>query len=130
MTDVTVISMTAETLKKTHILSGRKDFERLFREGRRLYGNFVYFISEPAPDSGMKIAFICGRRIGNAVVRNRCKRLLREVVRKNKTIFNGRHTLIIALPTITHGSYAALCNDILTLAQKFKTASREPAGLA
>lgn len=60
-------------LKKT------KDFDLVFRKGKKLYSNsltLVYLKSEE-----LKVGFAVGKKHGKAVKRNKIKRLLRESFR-------------------------------------------------
>lgn len=63
-------------------LRGRGDFQRLRAEGRRWSSGPVWCIYRPADDpSSPRVAFAIGRTVGNAVVRNRVRRRLREILR-------------------------------------------------
>ena len=58
------------------------DFARLKRQGRRLaHGCLVINWLELSAGSQSRFAVITTRKLGNAVVRNRCRRLLRECFR-------------------------------------------------
>lgn len=52
----------------------RSDVSRVLHEGRPSHGSRV--VAFVAPGSG-KVAFVAGRRVGGAVVRNRARRVLR-----------------------------------------------------
>lgn len=63
-------------------IKSRRDFEKVFSGGRR-YGHPLVRVTvlrgdEDAPG---RVAFVAARRLGNAVFRNRCKRVLRESAR-------------------------------------------------
>ena len=62
-------------LKKT------EDFERVKREGKRSTTRFFNVVSCRSNLGNPRIGIVVGRRLGNAVVRNRGKRIFRELVR-------------------------------------------------
>ncbi len=71
----------------THFLKKSADFARVKRVGRRRQSalfNLVY-CSTSRPETGFGI--VVGRRFGNAVKRNRAKRLVRELVRATQQLF-------------------------------------------
>ena len=63
-------------------LRGRGDFQRLRAEGRRWSSGPVWCVyrSEPEP-APSRVAFAIGRSVGTAVVRNRIRRRVREILR-------------------------------------------------
>ena len=108
------------SLPKSHILRGRTNFKSLFTNSK--------FISSPSvtlryslkahPNGEFKLAFICPKKLGSAVQRNRIKRLLREAYR-----LSNEHLLPFGgdLPTVElHGAFIAR-NSKLT----FDTACKE-----
>lgn len=62
-------------------LRQRQDFERLRREGRVYRHPMLMLSAAPNGLPHNRYGFITGKPIGNAVVRNRVKRLLREALR-------------------------------------------------
>lgn len=64
-------------------IKSRRDFERVFKGGRRVNHALVRLCAMPVAD-GMRprVAFVAPKRVGNAVCRNRCKRVLRAAARE------------------------------------------------
>ena len=56
-----------------------KDFNLVFKNGKRLYSNTITLLYFPAKE--IKVGFVVGKKHGKAHVRNRIKRLLRESFR-------------------------------------------------
>jgi len=64
----------------------QRDFDRLFKEGRALrYPEFTLRLL-PGASGCSRLGLSVGKRVGNAVRRNRVKRLLREAFRRNKAL--------------------------------------------
>ncbi len=62
----------------------RSEFERIYEHGARVRGRFmtVFVLENTLPVSRLGIA--ATRKLGDAVRRNRAKRLVRDVFRRNK----------------------------------------------
>lgn len=72
-----------------------------------------------AGDEHWRAAFITSRRVGNAVVRNRIRRRLREIARLHQhELAAGIWVVTIARATAARASYAALEREWLRLATK------------
>jgi ribonuclease P protein component len=70
-------------LPKTHRLRARKDFDRLFRQGRS-FGNRMLSgrLRKTDPQAPPRLAFVISAKTAKkAVIRNRARRQLREIVR-------------------------------------------------
>lgn len=73
------------------------EFSKIFKRGNRVFSPAVTLIFIPSDEMKMGIALTKNHK--KAVVRNRIKRLLREVYNKNFHILNGNYSIII-LPKV------------------------------
>ncbi len=63
--------------------------------------------------------FVTSKRIGGAVVRNRVRRRLRDIVRTEQgRLQEGFWLVVVARPPAAHASYAALKDEWLRLAER------------
>jgi len=76
-------------LKKT------EDFERVKREGQRITTRFFNVVSCWSPLENTRVGIVVSRRLGTAVVRNRGKRIFRELVRQTyQSLLQGNDIVV------------------------------------
>ena len=80
------------SLPKMEILRRRNEIKKCFNNGITWQGKNLRVIYHESNER--KVCFIIARRHGNAVIRNRVKRLLREVYRNNKNKVDGYHIIL------------------------------------
>ncbi len=73
------------------------EFKEVFESGVRLYTEHFTVIYSPNSLGMPRLGLVVGKRISlNAVERNRIKRILREVFRRNKSSFDSFDVLFMA----------------------------------
>jgi ribonuclease P protein component len=84
-----------------------REIERMFDRGERAAHPLLVVLtleSEPGRGPGGRVAFIAGKKLGGAVVRNRAKRVMREAVRRAGGPWPRRDVALIARPGLLHAS--------------------------
>jgi ribonuclease P protein component len=94
-------------MKKTARLAGKKDFKTVFTDGRAWANNFVVIKTLPNDSVVSRFAFVAGKRLGNAVVRNRVKRRLREATR-GVAVKEGWDVIVVARQPSVEADYHTL----------------------
>jgi ribonuclease P protein component len=92
-------------------LTHRADFERLFATGHRTRAGGVTVIRAESHHDGTRVAVVAGRRVGNAVRRNRAKRRLREAIR-SVGLPQGEDLIVIAGPGVPDVAFQKLVSWI------------------
>jgi len=80
--------------KREKILN-RADFVKLNRSGKRLYTKHFTLITKQNGQGVTRLGVTVSKKTGNAVNRNRVKRLIREFFRLNKAHFPQGHDIVI-----------------------------------
>lgn len=79
---VAMDSVTSEGLSKRRRLLRRSDFQMTLKQGRRVRCGGVIVAAKKNPLEFSRLGIAVGKGVGNAVVRNRLKRRVREAFRK------------------------------------------------
>ncbi len=69
-------------MKHTIILNQNRDFQTLYRRGISFVTPFVVIYMRPNRFGKHRLGITAGKRVGNAVHRNRAKRLIRQAYRE------------------------------------------------
>ncbi len=96
----------AERLRKS------SEYRRVGRKSRKLYGRFLIITYRSALTPCRRFGLVVSKRVGNAVVRNRVKRRLREAWRCQKSELPMCDCVLRARPSAATASYVQLVNDI------------------
>ncbi len=95
-------------LPKKSILRDKSKFQEVYRHGRSYANRYMVLYVFPA-DPSRKAGFAAGKKLGNAVIRNRVKRMMRESYRLTQGKLSEDYTLLLI------GRKAAVearCNDM------------------
>jgi ribonuclease P protein component len=92
-------------------LKASNEIDALFKAGRRGSTDLVVVLSADTPTRRGpegRVVFVAGKKLGSAVVRNRCKRVLREAVRRAGGPWTGSDVAVVARVKAGTASPAAL----------------------
>lgn len=85
-------------------IKSKRDFERVFSRGKRVNGSLLRIrVAESDEGAPGRVAFVAAKRLGNAVFRNRCKRVLREAARVSDLPKDGFDVILFST-SATHDS--------------------------
>lgn len=102
-------------------LKERRDFQRVFNNGQSMAGKFVVVYCLFVGHNTTRFGFSVSKKVGNAVVRNRVKRILRDICRRNLASFRpGMDLIFIARPRIKGVSSSQVERDLMSLAYKMR----------
>ena len=108
-------------MKRVYRLRERSRFDQIRREGKCWAVPFVVLCVLPNDLAWSRFGFSVSRRVGKAVVRNRVRRRMREVVRLRRArIAPGWDLVFIARPPIVRADYQEIEGAIEELLEKAK----------
>lgn len=79
-------------------LGSRRDFQRVFSDGRKLVGRnlILWYLSvDPPPAAGPRLGLSVSAKVGAAVRRNRLKRLARETFRRQRANLRAGSDMVV-----------------------------------
>ena len=88
-------------------LRKNSEFDAVYERGKSWAGDFLVLKALPNGLEWNRYGFVTGKRVGKAVVRNRVKRLLREVTKATPTNL-GWDIVIVARGRAATASYSEL----------------------
>jgi ribonuclease P protein component len=111
--------MPSERFSKDRRVRRRGEFQRVFDLSLRTKGRYLTILVAPN-DAGMsRLGIVASRKLGDAVRRNRAKRLIREVFRRNKiadgfdVVVVPRRELLDASLTVLEADYRSTLERVL-----------------
>lgn len=110
--------MPSNTLPPARRIRRRGEFQHVFDAGRRAHGRYLTIIAAPAPDPHSRLGIVASRKLGGAVVRNRAKRLIRQVFRTESGPDRASDLVVIPKPAIFAAPMAELLADYRTTVKR------------
>ncbi len=101
-------------MKGEHYLTRNVDFQRVYDGGKAWAGREVVVRALPNELGLTRYGFAVGRRVGNAVIRNKVKRRLREILRQ-QTLRTGWDIILIARASAVPADYKSLEKSVANL---------------
>lgn len=109
-------SAARETFSRDDRLRKRREFEECYASGVRVSGRLLQVFLRPCPEPP-RIGISVPRRAGNAVTRNRLRRRVREVFRRNRDLFVAGSACLVV-----HIRPAAAMAPFKDLAEEYRRA--------
>ena len=104
-------------VKKINILKKSEDFSNIIKSVRPIkYKYFIVYLKYEEADY-YKFGLSVGKKIGNAVTRNRVKRQLKNIIDKNNYKNNFKCIIIVSRDVINH-NYNEIEKDLQYLLNK------------
>jgi ribonuclease P protein component len=98
--------------KEKRILK-RSEFVRVQKRGKRYKTRSLLILIHPGQTGQKRLGIAASKKIGNSVKRNRIKRLIREVFRKNQNLFPDSADIVIIPKIVNHKiEYFGLVEEI------------------
>ena len=84
-------------MKKKFIIKSSNEFDHIINNGKKINGKIITLYYYPSDNNKVYFGFAVGKKIGNAVDRNKVKRKIRMIVHNNQFLFSNKYKYIIML---------------------------------
>ncbi len=81
-------------MEKVKILKENRDFHRLYRKGKSLVNPLVVIYYSKNNNKETRFGITTGKKIGNAVKRNRARRIIRAAFYEVSPLLNGHYDFV------------------------------------
>jgi ribonuclease P protein component len=110
-------------------LRRKPEFDRVYRDGRRQASRHFIVFSAANGLERSRFGMSVGRALGGAVLRNRIRRRLREVLRRlQQEIPSGWDIILHPRASVASAKFQALAAEILSLLRSALTPAPPPSG--
>jgi ribonuclease P protein component len=108
--------MKEQSYRKTERITNKSRFKVIYDQGVWRSSKHFTTITYVNTHGIKRIGLTVTKKTGNAVKRNKIKRLMREFFRRNKNLFPGKHDVVIMarrnIPSLT---YRQACDELTEL---------------
>ncbi len=110
---------------RTDRLTSRRQFTTVYDKGRRVRGSAVTVFGLENQLGHCRVGLTVTRKLGNAVARNRVKRILREIFRLNRLSATGSLDLVVnAHASLPEHARAEIERDLIRCVSRLTGATR------
>jgi ribonuclease P protein component len=101
-------------LKRLYRITKKKDFDNIFKNGRNSFDNFLGFKIKENIYNYNRFGIIVSAKVSKkAVIRNKIKRQIREIIRQESDNLGGNFDcLIITLPPVKEEKYEKISTSL------------------
>ncbi|NLL45256.1 MAG: ribonuclease P protein component [Clostridiales bacterium] len=106
-------------MKFTESLKNNFEFRRLYNRGKSASSPLLVIYCRRNGRRVSRLGITVGKKVGNAVVRNKLRRRLRESYRINEDFFvRGWDIVVVARVKSRYAPFSELCSDFLALSSR------------
>jgi ribonuclease P protein component len=118
--------MSGQALPAAQRIRRRPEFERVYKDGARIHGRFMTLFVLANGGDASRFGVAATRKLGSAVVRNRAKRLAREIFRHRK-LAAGVDIVVVPRLEMLDAPFASLEADYHTALERARRAGSSSA---
>ncbi len=107
------------SFQKKQKIRKRREYQAVYEKGRRVHSKSFVILLMPNDEGTTRFGITVSKKVGNAVRRNRIKRLLREYFRLNRDLFqDSTDVVVIARKGMSLLNYRDLSRELDAVLEK------------
>lgn len=106
-------------MKRYEMVKSHDDFNKIINHGKKINGKYmiIFYMQKEFEKPNFGIAV--GKKLGNAVIRNKFKRKIRNIIDNNRFCFKNNHNYIIMIKKEANfATYQMLEKELLGILKK------------
>ncbi|MBS2971106.1 ribonuclease P protein component [Metabacillus sp. KIGAM252] len=117
-------------MKKKNRIKKNEDFQQVFRKGKSIANRqFVIYTLHREEEKEFRLGLSVSKKIGNAVTRNRVKRLVKQIFLEEKDFLStGKDYIVIARKPAAELNYEEVRNSLFHLFKKARLLAKKKNG--
>lgn len=113
-------------LKRINRLKKRYQFNYVYKSGEHFSGEHIVLYVASSKTKNIKVGLAVTKKVGHAVVRNKVRRRLREIIKTQvPNLKQNNNIIVVARDNITEASFEKLSNEFLKLIKKANLINEE-----
>lgn len=102
-------------MKKINIVKKNTEFSNIIKNGKKYYSNILNIYILKNSYNYNRFGISISKKIGSAVVRNKFKRQIKDIIDKTNIKFSGYDVLLISRSSLKDSKYVDIKLNILNL---------------
>ena len=102
-------------MKKENIVKRNIEFNNIIKTGKKFYSDIFYVYIVNNSYSYNRFGISVSKKIGNAVIRNKYKRRIKDIIDKYEFKYNGLDIVFISRPKLKECNYNYIKENIFKL---------------
>lgn len=102
-------------MKKRNIVKKNIEFNDIIKCGKKYYSDIFYFYVTNSTYTYNRYGISVSKKVGNAVVRNKYKRRIKNIIDNIEVPFNAKNVIIISRPKLKFCDYNYIKKNIINM---------------
>ena len=102
-------------MKKINIIKESKDFDNIFKLRKQISSKYAYLYIGKTNSKYYRFGICVSKKVGNAVIRNKVKRKVKDIIDKSGLHFSSKDYIIVVKKSAACTQYFELKEDLLKL---------------